>query len=161
MTHMRCDSLVSSARATVWPLAFKTGVYRPHYTDVETGLVSMFFHETQMSPESLPMGNLSWNLSTFQARHLRQLLRLKWGGVHQLTFLLYEPHFCTIFALFYTCRSVPIMSPNQHSFDSRKIANLTQQPQHLFEFFAQSDPVKVSYFRHIRMTFAHTSLTFQ
>jgi hypothetical protein len=33
-------------------------LFRPHYTDVETGLGPMFFYETQMPPEPLPMGNL-------------------------------------------------------------------------------------------------------
>jgi hypothetical protein len=64
--------------------------FRPHYTDVETGLAPMFFYETQMPPEPLRVGNLSWNLSMFQARHLGQLLRAKWGGVHQVNFLLYK-----------------------------------------------------------------------
>jgi hypothetical protein len=36
-------------------------VSRPHYTDVKTGHAPMFFYETQMPPEPLPMamGNLS------------------------------------------------------------------------------------------------------
>jgi hypothetical protein len=41
------------------------------------GLAPMFFYETQMPPEPLPMGNLSGNLSTLHARHLGQLLRAK------------------------------------------------------------------------------------
>jgi hypothetical protein len=90
------------------------------YTNVETILAPMFFfYETQMPPEPLPMGNLSWNLSTFQIRQLWNFFEGKWGGVFQLTFfaisykLVHCNHFCT-------CRSLAsIMFPiRMHSTQS-------------------------------------------
>jgi hypothetical protein len=82
---------------------------------------------TQMPPEHLPMGNLSWNLYTFQASHLGQILRAKWGGIHEINFLLYKLVHSTQFLRHYfcTCRSpISIMSPiGMHSTQAKSLTS--------------------------------------
>jgi hypothetical protein len=87
----------------------------------------MFFYDTQMPPESLPMSNLSWNLSTFQARQLGQRLRAKWGGQNEV---LYKLLHCTPFLhCFCTCRSpASTMSPIGMHFTQAKSLTSRSSP---------------------------------